>query len=312
MQTMRTNSFHDVAHWAGEFPRETWYDRLLPPSDVTVLKPDGSPLMSVLRGVLTGDIYRAVYQAVAPLARSAPLKNRGVAAGNIKESDERELFSSVPRGGRLGKRTKARYQPVKRDGTVSNTVYGKDAPSFFLGASDRSSRYPYCRQTAYTAQYPERIQQLLPGLHLLNQIFAEVLPSRYAAQADAIRQIQPAWVFPGTVFTTATVNRNWQTALHTDKGDLAAGFGVMICLRAGTYTGGYYVMPEYRVAVDLQAGDVLLSDVHCLHGNTALVGDAIRYERMTVVCYYRERMQDCGTPAEELQRAKEKRGALYR
>jgi hypothetical protein len=67
-------------------------------------------------------------------------------------------------------------------------------------------------------------------------------------------------------------------------------------------------MPHYRIAVDLQAGDVLLSDVHCVHGNTALVGHAARYERMTVVCYYRANMRACGSPADELARAKQRQG----
>jgi hypothetical protein len=92
--------------------------------------------------------------------------------------------------------------------------------------------------------------------------------------------------------------------LHTDQGDLAAGFGVMVCLRSGHYSGGLYVMPGFDVAVDLAAGDVLFSDVHEWHGNTALVGDPATYERITLVCYYRARMRECGSAAAELARVK--------
>ena len=305
MHTIRLNSFHDVTRWVGEYPTHTWFERLVPAQDVTVLKPDGTPLLVVVRRALTGTLYQTVYEAVAPLARSSPRHNRGIAAGKIQAWEDPALLKGgVAQGSRLGRRSATRYQPVKLDGTVSKTVYGKDSPSFVMGYSDRSARFPYCRQTAYTAQYPGRTHALLPCLAQLSALLHDYVPERYAAQADVARQTSPDFLLAGTIFTTLTINRNWATALHTDKGDLAAGFGVMACLRAGTYTGGLYVMPAYGIAVDLHAGDVLLSDVHEWHGNTPIVGDPKYYERITVVCYYRARMAQWGSSIEELARVK--------
>lgn len=310
MDVIRLNAQHDVSHWAGQLPTDAWVDRVIE-GNTLVLKPDGSSLLAVLRGVIAGPTYRDAYEAVAPLARSNSWSyNRGIAAGQIQEQEDPALFNSVPRGGQIGERTRVRYQPVKRDGTISKTVYAKASPSFLLGMSERSPRFPYCRQTVYSMRQAALFAQAFPVLQRCSQLFAIHAPDRYVAQRDACAATHPCWVIPGTVFTTLTVNRNWQTAFHTDAGDLVSGFGVMLCLRSGAYQGGLYVMPEYRVAVDLQAGDVLLSDVHCIHGNTSILGDPARYERITVVCYYRANMIACGSPAEELLRVKQVRGRL--
>lgn len=51
-------------------------------------------------------------------------------------------------------------------------------------------------------------------------------------------------------------------------------------------------------------GDVLLADVHEWHGNTPLVPTRWPYERISFVFYYRAKMLECGSAAEELERAK--------
>jgi hypothetical protein len=290
---------------AGLFPQDTWYDRLLTPAegDVFVTKPDGAPLLCVLRGALAGGLYRAAYRAIVPLARSTPQDNRGLAAGRIWDTEPLTALKGNLATRQVGKRSKVRYFPVKRDGTVSNTSYAKRVASFVMGYTDRSARFPYCRQTVYTHDYPERLVALLPCVQQLTALMQAHVPLRHAAQAAAMARVHPDFVIPGTVFTTLTINRNFQTALHRDAGDLAAGFGVMACWRRGTYTGGYYCMPQFRIAVDLHAGDVLLSDVHEWHANTPLVGDPTHYERLTMVCYMREKMVHCGSQAAELAQA---------
>lgn len=75
-----------------------------------------------------------------------------------------------------------------------------------------------------------------------------------------------------TAFTTVTISRDFPTAVHRDRGDLAAEFGVMAAVRAGEFGGCYLGFPKFRVAVDRRTTDVLLADVHEAHGNTDLVG----------------------------------------
>jgi hypothetical protein len=66
------------------------------------------------------------------------------------------------------------------------------------------------------------------------------------------------------------------------------------------YQGGLLVFPEYKLAVNVRHGDMLLSDLGALHGNSPILGS----ERLRVVAYCRTRMRDCSTFAEEYDRAK--------
>lgn len=297
-----------IAALAGQFPDESWYDTLYETGDVMVFKPDGSPLACVLRQAVTGPAYAEAYKAIVPLARSTGYGGgRGMASGIIDKAAPLERFADVSAQTKaIGAVEKSFYRPLKKDGTLSKTRYSLVTPSYIAGHADPSARFPYCRQTAYTHKYPERMRALLPCLRRVSELFATHLPERYAAQQAMIERTSPAFTIPGTVFTTLTVNRNWQTALHQDAGDLKAGFGVMLCFRFGTYEGGYFTLPQFRVAFDLRAGDLLLADVHEWHGNTPIQGNPSRYERITMVCYYREKMIHCGTVEEEVQRAKQR------
>lgn len=90
-----------------------------------------------------------------------------------------------------------------------------------------------------------------------------------------VRATHPSWLIAGTAFTAVTVNRDFRTAVHKDRGDLRAGFGVLTALRAGTFSGCHLVFPAYRVAVDLRTRGVLLCNVHEWHGNSPLVAEII-------------------------------------
>jgi hypothetical protein len=47
-----------------------------------------------------------------------------------------------------------------------------------------------------------------------------------------------------------------------------------------------------------------MNNTHLIHGNTDFKGMYGNYERISVVCYFRDNIQKCGTTAEELERAK--------
>ena len=315
MHALRLTDAHDpkaIAARAGLLPDASWYTTLLTPAegDVFVTKPDGEPLLCVVRRAIAGPLLRQAYEAIVPLARHTPQDNRGLAAGIIGEKVPKRAVHGNVGSGLVSKRTRVRFYALLLDGTASKTSYGLRVPSFVAGFVDRSARFPYCRQTVYTHDSPERFVALLPCLQRVSALMATHLPKRHAAQAAHVACIAPDFVIPGTVFITLTINRNWATALHQDAGDLREGFGAMLCWRFGVYTGGYYCMPQFAIAVDLHQGDLLMSDVHEWHCNTAIDGDPARFERITMVCYVRERMVDCGSYSDELERAKRLRGAL--
>ncbi len=70
--------------------------------------------------------------------------------------------------------------------------------------------------------------------------------------------------------------------------------------------GGYFCLPEYRVAIDMHNEDILFADVHKWHGNTEFTGCSEDWLRIAFVMYYREYMYKCKSPKEELQSIKQK------
>lgn len=280
---------------AGQRLDESSY-RIVFREDADVFKPDGSLLLRFRKNVLPAPACRAAYENLRTAASTS--FNRGLAGGLILEGP-----TSIDR--RPAARTSGtRIQPIRRDGTVSNTTYARNVESGIVGYFDRSARFPFCRMTAFNLSHPERFLASMPYFQAVDRVFAEEVPERYAAQMAVVERTHPDFYIHGTAFTTVTVNKNWQTAVHKDQGDLKAGFGVLTVLQAGHYEGGLFVLPRYRVAVDIRTADVLMVDVHEWHGNTPIVGKPGTYERISCVFYYRENMEHCGSASEELEFAK--------
>jgi len=192
-------------------------------------------------------------------------------------------------------------------GWTSDTTYANPVDSGIAGWFDRYPRIPYGRPTAYTFHNYERFKFSYPFLQHLSKAFSEFLPVRHAAQYECIQKLDPSFYVPGTVFTTITVNKNFRTAAHRDAGDLHTGFSnLTVVAKDGDYEGGYLIVPELRAAFNIRPGDLLLINNHeYIHGNTPIVpkkGNVENFERISLVCYFREKMLELGSRAYEDQR----------
>jgi hypothetical protein len=196
---------------------------------------------------------------------------------------------------------------IKKDGTISNTKKVKAVNSGIIGYFDRGARYPYCRQTKFNINEFSKFKKAYPIIKLVDTKYAELMPEHYTKQRKQADATSQDFVIHNTAFTTVTVNKNWQTAVHTDKGDFADGFGNLVVLRKGRYTGGYFVLPKWGVAFDMQNCDLLLTDVHQWHGNTPIVKIDDNATRVSLVMYYREQMIHCGSAEEEVNSAKHRK-----
>lgn len=277
-----------IAELAGKVLGPADYDLLLTGA-AFVRKPDGRPLACYLPGVLTGHYTDAVYEVLHSL-RSQVTDNRGHASGTRR----------IRRGS-------------EENGGFTNRTSSANIPSTILGSFDPAGQTAYCRLTAWTGRNLPQWQLLHPLLRATADQLATYVPDRYAAQAAHAGQAHPEWIVPGTPFSTVTVNNSYPTGLHTDKGDLDAGFSTISVYRRGTYTGGQLVFPQFRVAVDLHHGDLILMDAHDWHGNvpihcacgTQLKGPcrSCQAERISVVSYCRTKITTCGTHEEEAAKA---------
>lgn len=180
---------------------------------------------------------------------------------------------------------------------ISDTTYANKVFSGVAGSFTRYPRIPYLRLTSYTEKNFDKFKMSFPFLQSLCVGFKELLPERYEKQRNFISKIDPLFVIPGTNFSTLTVNSTFRTGAHRDAGDFAAGFSNLCVITNGkTYSGGYLVLPEIRVAINIRPGDLLLIGNHeYIHGNTPIVLEEEGAERVSLVAYCRQDMILGGT-----------------
>lgn len=280
---------------------DTHYDILIT-DDCDVIRADtGKPLLKFRKAIIPAQYAKKAWEG---LRKAAVVNdNRGMASG----WDELAVQYVVKLQGARGyvRVSENRFKLIKRDGTLSNTTRAVPRRSGIVGYFDADGRFPYCRQTAFNEKHLEQFLHALPFIRKVDELYRELMPDEYALQRAAADATSPDFVISGTAFTTVTVNKNFQTAVHKDAGDFKEGFGNLTVMQAGQYTGGYTVYPQFRVAVDVRTCDLMLSDVHEWHGNTPIVGKN-NFERISLVMYYRENMAKCSSAAEELAKAKAK------
>jgi hypothetical protein len=285
---------------AGTLLNEDSFDVLVSGESCRVYKPNGDLLMHYAADAIPNAVCESAFSSLTSAYQTS--RNRGISAGAVQPDEVSDLPGNVEivDGTRVVRR--------KADGTLSRTNEAKPVNSGIIGYFDRSVRMPYCRQTSWSMSNKEKWNTALPYLQACSEVFREEAPERWEAQRQVTGDTSGDFIIPGTVFTTITVNSNWQTAVHKDAGDYKPGLGVMSVMRAGGYTGAYLVFPKYRVAVDMSTGGVCLADVHEWHGNTPFGNASFkRYQRLSCVMYYRAKMHQCGTAQQELERAKHRK-----
>lgn len=267
-----------------------------------VIKPNGKPLMIYIKDCIPRNICEMAYRVLKQVPIEGAGDNRGLAAGIMVDADDEKINRSHGSFGKLSGRG-SRYHTAKKDGTMSRTTYAASVNSATIGYMDRYPRINYCRQTAFIINHPDLWQEILPYIKCVSNIFEEYAPTEWKAQKDFIDQVHPDFKILETVYTTLTVNRNFQTALHTDVGDFQSGLGTMSALQGGNYAGAELIWPQYRCALDMRTGGVVLADVHSMHGNNERDGLPGHHIRFSVVFYAREAMIRCGSKEFELERA---------
>lgn len=287
----------------GQLLDDRHYDFLLDETGLVVTPNFEQPLCVLLKKRLPQDLL----DAVRPIVRKAAHQKvaggrRGVAAGT----------GMKPRKRKDGSISKVTGVPYEKD--LSNEEYKRIYPARdgVFGFFDRSiggGQPQPCRRTMYDGALPEELALMSYLAAAVAEVFKfSCVDERWETQFEKASKT-PLWTLlrtqeGHTPFTTITCNKSFRTAAHIDRGDLKEGFGVMCCL--GDFEGCDLVFPRYRTAVRYREGDVLLADVHQVHGNTPLLTPQGKVplpgrepERLVCVFYYRERMDQCGSSREK-------------
>ena len=269
--------------------------------DTEVFKENGDLLAVLKKNVIPEKILE---NARIPFRKAAQKSNnRGSAAGDLEKLYK---VGDIIDGRTAGKISGGQYTPLLSNGKLSKTSYALPVHSSVIGYMDRYPRIPYCRTTAFSQKFFNEYNLCIPYIKCVDEIFKIYAPHKYNIQRAMAEASSQDFIINNTSFevnTGISTRENFRTAAHKDKGDLKEGFGNLGVISRGKYNGFQTVLPKYGVGLDIHHGDVALFDVHEVHGNTE--PEQISYfERLSIVCYYREKMIYCGTKDYELDRAK--------
>jgi hypothetical protein len=143
-----------------------------------------------------------------------------------------------------------------------------------------------CRPCRWNRDNPEEYQtKVIPLIEHIDTLYKKLCPTEHTKQLQEAKKTK--YRIGDTSFSTVTVNHNFRTAGHYDKGDYEEGFGNLVVFEKGTYSGGCIGFPKYDIGVDIRTGDFLAMDVHELHGNTKIESPE-PYERISFVSYLRK------------------------
>ena len=265
---------------------ERHYDTLIEES-TEVFTPKGELLGVLVRGCVPQARLEAAYPFLNLV--DSGFTNRGTAIG-LPMSPQQRL-----------------------DGTISNTqsVDAKDLEhenvglhdyfGFWEGTAQRNNPFPH--ETNFTCwlkeKYPEGEEPLIRLGQAVDPLFKQYAEPQWTAQR-ALADLIPKHVIPGTSSTTMTINKTYtradgvvkdvQTSPHLDKGDYKGGMGVMLCqFRGADVTGFHLCVPRYRIAFRFRSTDLLMCNVHELHGNTNFAASG-PFERLSCVLYLRPKI----------------------
>jgi len=224
---------------------------------------EGKLLLTFRKNVFTSDNVKQFYDNVIDFAKNTST-NRGSTSGSNKKNvyHNPKIMTNI-----LGYfdslSPKQKYKLKLQGKTVTMPV----------------------RETRFNIDYPEKFAKLVPLIREIDQQYKKHVPEKYKMQCRKARQTH--FKIPGTCFTTVTTNLNFQTTIHTDKGDDSEGFGNLVVIEDGKYSGGETCFPQYGIGVDVRTGDVLLMDVHQAHGNLKMHAETKDTKRLSIVCYLR-------------------------
>ena len=223
--------------------------------------------------------------------------NRGAAAGMLDRNKLPKYVGKLENPDSFRSKYTGTYTNIVHKQLISNL-----AASNIIGYYDKfdrnigQSRIP-CRLTAFNVQHKDLWLQSLPYIKKLNFLFKELMPKEYTIQYKRAQETE--FVIDKTAYSTLTINHNWRTALHRDKGDLKQGFGNLTVVEEGEYQGGCLGFPQFGIKnkgslnIDIRTGDFLAMDVHQWHCNTEIIGKTKDYSRLSIVAYLRENMIQC-------------------
>ena len=214
--------------------------------------------------------------AAGKLDMSQPLWAKGLKNVELKEHNYHNKYTLNPEG--ISNRKYKLNNPV-----YSNLVGYYEKP--LVNYKKTIKTQPRCRQTQFTARHKDIYSKIIPYMERISGEMAEKLPAHYRKQNHFIQKHRER--IGQSCYSTITINKNFRTAIHIDKGDFKDGIGTITT--AGDFEGGEFCLVDYKVAINVKPTDLLFVNVHKHHANLPFEGT-----RYSMVSYVRENIKKCG------------------
>jgi len=233
--------------------------------DADVYTEDGKLLLRFRKNILKDENIKNFYENIIKFACHTTT-NRGSASGskNKNVKDNPKIMSNIiGYFDKLSPQHKFKFKQLK-----------KPLPKITV------------RETRFLSEFPDKYNNLLPLIKEIDKYYKKLIPENYMLQKK--KSQQTPFHIADTAFTTVTTNVNYQTTVHTDKGDDSEGFGNLVVIENGKYKGGETCFPQYGIGVDVRTNDILFMDVHQSHGNLPMELETNDTKRLSIVCYLRK------------------------
>lgn len=213
-------------------------------------------------------------------------------AENVKKFYDNVIQFALRTTTNRGSASGSKKMNVKENPKIMSNILGyfdRFGPSQKSTLKKKGIKLPlYVRETYFNMEYPEKFKEAVPLIKEIDEYYEKYAPDHYVKQRK--KADETPFKIDGTSFTTITTNVNFQTNIHTDKGDDPEGFGNLVVIENGKYSGGETCFPQYGVGVDLRTGDILFMNVHQPHGNLPIKLESADAKRLSIVCYLRHKI----------------------
>ena len=274
-----------------EFITPSMIDRIITDTETGYDK-DGTLLFYFIKNVFTDDEIKPLEPTIDLASTFIVSNGRGTASGKLDMTnplwpkslqnmtlDDKHIHNKYtlnPEG--IGKRKMKLGNPV-----YSNIVGYYDKQ--LIPKKKEIPTIPKCRLTQFSSRFFLKYQTLLPYVEKLSTIMKDQCPNEHKRQRNFVAKTGQS--IGDSCYSTLTINKNFRTAVHTDKGDYKEGIGTITTF--GDFTGGEFCLPEFRIGFDVKPNDILFVNVHKEHGNLPFEGS-----RYSMVSYAREHLNKCG------------------
>ena len=217
----------------------------------------GKLVLAYAPDVLSGEVIDNAVRDLADVAILSPF--RGEAAGKVDVANLKRNLRGLENVS-IDPGKSASWAKIRRKSTGSRAALSNYTQSGNIGY--------YKKVQSNEIRPPERdTPEIREFLRESVKVMKEYVP-------DVFKELQsrvPMNVRYGgkdIPLTTVTVNRDFRTSFHTDKGNMN-GYGILTATYLGEpYKGARLVFPQYGLMVPLERGDVLVANVgELLHGN---------------------------------------------